>query len=64
LKVFSNIIGVYQVKKKNGEKKENKRKKVRGDQHNKGYGSQIFKFRSRSIVKRSWIEIWKDYRRL
>jgi len=50
------------VKKKNGEKKEcekkeNLKKKVRGDQHNKGYGSQIFKSKSRSTMKRSWIEI-------
>jgi hypothetical protein len=69
LKVFSNIIGVCQVKKINGEmkeceKKEKKRKKVRRDQQNKGCGSQIFKSRSRSIVKRSWIEIREDYRRL
>ncbi len=46
------------------EKKEKKRKKVRRDQQNKGCGSQIFKSRSRSIVKRSWIEIREDYRRL
>jgi len=36
------------------EKKEKKRKEVRGDQHIKGCGSQILK--SRSIVKKSWSE--------
>jgi hypothetical protein len=49
------------MQKRNGERKEceekeKKRKKVRRDQHIKGYGSQIFKSRSRSIVKRSWSE--------
>jgi hypothetical protein len=36
-------------------KKEKKRKEVRGDQHIKGYGIQIFKSKSkhRSIMKRS-----------
>ncbi len=40
------------------EEKENKRKDVKGDKHIKGYGSQIFKSRSRSrsTVKRSWNE--------
>jgi len=57
------------VQKKNGERKEceekeKKRKEVRGDKHIKGCASQIFKSRSRSIVKRSWNETWKDYRRL
>jgi hypothetical protein len=38
LKVSNNIIGVFQVQKRNGEKKEceekeKKRKEVRGDQH-------------------------------
>jgi hypothetical protein len=38
LKVFSNIIGVYQVRKRNGERKEceekeKKKKEVKGDQH-------------------------------
>ncbi len=46
--------------KRNGERKEvkreKKRKKVRGDPHIKGCGNQIFKSRSRSIVKRSWNE--------
>jgi hypothetical protein len=37
---------------------------VRGDQHIKGCESQIFKSRSKSIVKRSWNETWRDYRRL
>jgi hypothetical protein len=46
------------------EEKEKKRKEVRGDPHIKGCGSQIFKSRSRSIVKRSWSETWRDYRRL
>ncbi len=46
------------------ERKEKKRKEVRGDQHIKGCGSQIFKFRSKSTVKRSWDETWKDCRRL
>jgi len=39
--------------KKECEEKEKKRKEVRGDQHIKGCGSQIFKSRSKSIVKRS-----------
>ncbi len=56
------------VKEKRGrkdcEEKEKKRKEVRGDQHIKGCGSQIFKSRSRSIVKGSWSENLRDYRRL
>ncbi len=57
------------MQKRNGEKKkceekEKKRKEVRGDQHIKGCESQIFKSRSKSIVKRSWNETWRDYRRL
>jgi hypothetical protein len=57
------------VQKKNGEKKKcekkgKKRKEVKEDQHIKGCGNQIFKSRSRSIVKRSWSEIWRAYRRL
>jgi len=57
------------VQKKKGERKEceekkKKRKEVRRDQHIKGCGSQIFKSRSKSIVKRSWNETWRDYRRL
>ncbi len=39
--------------KKECEEKENKIKEVRGDQHIKGCGNQIFKSRSRSIVKKS-----------
>ncbi len=39
------------------EEKEKKKKEVRGDQHIKGCGSQIFKSKSRSNVKRSWSEI-------
>jgi hypothetical protein len=49
--------------KKECEEKENKRKEVR-DQHIKGFGSQIFKSKSRSTMKRSWNETWKYYRRL
>jgi hypothetical protein len=57
------------VQKRNGErkeceKKEKKRKEVRGDQHIKGCENQIFKFRSRSIVKGFWSETWTYYRRL
>jgi hypothetical protein len=57
------------VQKKNGERKEceekeKKTKEVKGDQHIKGCESQIFKSRFRSIVKRSWSETWRDYRRL
>jgi hypothetical protein len=37
---------------------------VRGDQHIKSCGSQIFKSRSRSTMKRFWSETWKDYKRL
>ncbi len=49
------------MQKRNGErkeceKKEKKRKEVKGYQHIEGCGSQIFKFRSRSIMKRSWSE--------
>ncbi len=45
------------MQKRNGERKEceekeKKRKKVRGDQHINGCGSQIFKSRFRSTVKR------------
>jgi hypothetical protein len=40
-------------KRKECEEKEKKRKEVRGDQHINGCGSQIFKSKSRSIVKRS-----------
>ncbi len=57
------------MQKRNGEKKEfeekeKKRKNVKIDQHIKGCGSQIFKSRSRSTMKRSWSEAWKDYKRL
>jgi len=57
LRVSSIIIGVYQVQKRNGERKEceekeNKRKEVKGYQHIKGCESQIFKSRSRSTVRR------------
>jgi hypothetical protein len=45
-------------------RKKRKRKELRGDQHIKGCGSQIFKSRSRSTVKGSWSETWRDYRRL
>jgi hypothetical protein len=60
--VSNNIIRVFQAQKRNGEKKEceekeKKRKELKGDQHIKGCGSQIFKSRSRSTVKRSWSEI-------
>jgi hypothetical protein len=51
-------MGVCSVQKRNGERKEceekeKKRKEVRGNQHIRGCESQIFKSRSRSIVKRS-----------
>ncbi len=46
------------------EKKEKKKKEVRGDQHTKGYGSQIFKSRSRSTMKISWRETCREYKRL
>jgi hypothetical protein len=46
------------------EEKENKKKEVKGDQHIKGCGSYIYKSRFKSIVKRSWNETWRDYRRL
>jgi hypothetical protein len=54
LKVSNNIIGVCQVQKINGERKEceEREKKKIGDQHIKGCGSQIFKSRSKSIMKR------------
>jgi len=41
------------MERKECEEKEKKKKELRGNQHFKGYGSQIFKSRSRSIVKRS-----------
>jgi hypothetical protein len=47
-----------------GKNLRERKKKVRGDPHIKGCGSQIFKSRSRSIVKRSCSETWRDYRRL
>jgi hypothetical protein len=37
-------------------KRENKIKELKGIQHIKGYGSQIFKTRSRYTMKRSWNE--------
>ncbi len=46
------------------EEKEKKRKEVKGYEHIKGCGSQIFKSRSRATVKRSCSETWRDYRRL
>ncbi len=57
------------MQKRNGEKKEceekeKKRKEVRGDQHIKGYGSQFLKSRFKSIMKRSWNETWRNYKRL
>jgi hypothetical protein len=55
------------VQKRNGERKEVKRKKrkeVRGNPHIKGCGSQIFKSRSRFTMKRYWSETWRDYTRL
>ncbi len=54
------------MKKRNEERKKVKkeRKEVREDPHIKGYESQIFKSRSRAIVKRSWSETWRDCRRL
>jgi hypothetical protein len=55
------------MQKRNGERKELKRKKrkeVRGDPHIKGCESQIYKSRSRSTMKRSRSETWRDYRRL
>jgi hypothetical protein len=46
--------------------KRKKRKEVRGYQHIKSCGSQIFKSRSRSraTMKGSWSETWRDYRKL
>jgi hypothetical protein len=38
------------------EKKEKKRKEVRGDQHIKGCGNHIVKSKSRSTMKRSYSE--------
>ncbi len=57
------------MQKRNGERKEceekeKKRKEVKGDQHIKGCGSQIFKSRSRSTMKGSWNETRRNYRRL
>ncbi len=50
--------------KEKSEEKEKKRKEVRIDPHIKSCESQIFKSRSRSIVKRFWSETWRDYRKL
>jgi hypothetical protein len=57
------------VQKRNGERKEceekeKKRNDMKGYQHIKGCESQIFKSRSRSIVKGSWSETLKDYKRI
>jgi len=46
------------------EEKEKERKEVKGDEHIKGCGSQIFKSKSRSILKISSNETWRDYKRL
>ncbi len=46
------------------EKKRKEKKEVRGDPHIKGCGSQIFKSRSRSTVKTSESETWRDCKRL
>jgi hypothetical protein len=50
--------------KERSEDKQKKRKEVRGDPHIKGCGSQIFKSRSKSIVKKSWSETWRDRKRI
>jgi len=55
------------VQKRNRERKEceekkKKIKKVIADQHIKGCGSQIFKSKSKSNVKRSWSENWRNYK--
>jgi hypothetical protein len=55
------MIGVFQMQKRNGERKEceekeKKRKEVRRDQHIKSCGSHIFKSRFRSTIKRCWSE--------
>jgi hypothetical protein len=50
--------------KERSEEKEKKRKEVRGYPHIMGYESQIFKSSSRSTVKRSWSETWRDRRKL
>jgi hypothetical protein len=50
--------------KESSEEKEKKRKEVRGDPHIKSCESQIFKSKSRSIVKQFWNETWRDYRKL
>jgi hypothetical protein len=50
--------------KERSEKKEKKRKEVRGYPYIKGCENQIFKSRSRSTMKRSWSETWRDCRRL
>jgi hypothetical protein len=50
--------------KERSEEKEKKRKEVRGYPHIMGCESQIFKSRSRSIVKRSWSETWRGRRKL
>jgi hypothetical protein len=52
---------------KNVKRKKKKRKEVRGNQHIKGCESQIFKSRSKSIVKDLEVklgEIIEDYKTL
>ncbi len=64
MRVSSNIIGDLQVQKRNEERKECEEKEKKRKEKKKGekrstyqsYGSQIFKSRSRSAMKRSWSE--------
>jgi hypothetical protein len=46
------------AKEKHGKERneEKEKKEVKGDPHIKGCGNQIFKSKSRSTLKRSWIE--------
>jgi hypothetical protein len=49
------------------EDKEKKRKEKKRNERRSTYqscGSQIFKSRSRSTMKRSWSETWRGYKRL
>jgi hypothetical protein len=55
---------VQERNEKRKEVKRKKRKEMKGDPHIKSCGSQIFKSRSRSIVKRSLSETCIDYKRL
>ncbi len=69
MKVYSNIIGVCQVQKRKGErkkceKKEKKRKKVRGDQHIKVVEVKFLNLDLDLLWKDLGMKVGKDYKRI